>query len=148
MPEARKPGFASQDWILEQQMRAELEAEAWKRLRHEMAAPPAPVALPPPANDAPAPTNYHRTGSTFLKAIVRFALAALGAYLAWIAAVDSQLGEVEVWFAVSAGFLVTLSLSLLSPFRGLVYFLAETARWVIVVAAVLGGLWFLLQGQG
>ena len=69
-------------------------------------------------------------------------------HIAWIAAVDSQLGEVEVWFAVSAGFLVTLSLSLLSPFRGLVYFLAETARWVIVVAAVLGGLWFLLQGQG
>lgn len=145
MPEARKPSFASRDWILEQQMRAEMEAEAWRRLRMEQALPP-PLAAPAPV--APPETDYHRTGSTFLKAIVRFSLATFGAYLAWIAAVDSQLGEVEIWFAVSAGFLVTLSLSLLSPFRGLVYFLAETARWVIVVAVTLGVLWFLLQGQG
>ncbi len=144
MPDARKPDFASQDWMLEQQMRAELEAEAWKRLRRDLNAPPPPAALPPPANDAP-PLNYHRTGSTFLKAIVRFALASFGAYLGWIAAVDARLGEVEIWFAVAAGFLVTLSLSLLSPFRGLVYFLAETARWVIVLAVAVAGLWFLLN---
>lgn len=147
MPDARKPDFASQDWMLEQQMRAELEAEAWRRMRRELAAPPPPVTLPPPANDAP-PVNYHRSGSTILKAIVRFGLAAFGGYLAWIAAMDARLGEVEIWFAVSAAFLVTLSLSLLSPFRGIVYFLAETARWVIVVGVALGGLWFLLQGQG
>lgn len=144
MPDARKPDIASQDWILEQQMRAELEAEAWRRLRRDLNAPPPPAALPPPANDAP-PVNYHRTGSTFLKAIVRFALASFGAYLGWIAAMDSGLGEVEIWFAVSAGFLVTLSLSLLSPFRGLVYFLAETARWIILVAIAVAGLWFLLN---
>ncbi|HYD86146.1 MAG TPA: hypothetical protein VEA80_01610 [Vitreimonas sp.] len=137
----RRPAIASDDWMLEQQVRAEMEAEAWKRLRHELAAP-APVAV-----DEPAP-DYHRSGSAILKALVRFALAAIGAYLAWIAAMDSRLGEFEVWLAVGAGFTLTLALSLLGPARGLVHALAETARWVILAGAGFAGLWLLLQGQG
>lgn len=33
MAHARRPAIASDDWMLEQQLRAEMEAEAWRRLR-------------------------------------------------------------------------------------------------------------------
>jgi hypothetical protein len=29
----KAPAFASDDWMFEQQLRAEMEAEAWRRLR-------------------------------------------------------------------------------------------------------------------
>ncbi|MBC7767589.1 MAG: hypothetical protein H7124_02250 [Phycisphaerales bacterium] len=141
MPQPRRPALASDDWMLEQQVRAELEAEAWRRLRCEVAAP----AIEAPANDA-ASIDYHRSGNGLLKALVRFALGSFGAYLAWIAALDSQLGEFEVWLAISAGFILTLALSLVGPARGFVHLLAETARWGIIVGAAFGGLWLLLQG--
>jgi len=141
MPDARKPAIASDDWILEQQVRAEMEAEAWKRLRRELSQP---APLPAPANDVP--VDYHRNGSALLKALVRFTLASFGAYLAWIAAMDSRLGEFEVWLAVGAGFTLTLALSLFGPARGFVHALAETARWGIIAGVAFGGLWLLLQG--
>jgi hypothetical protein len=143
MTGARRPAFASQDWMLEQQMRAEMEAEAWRRLRYELA-PPEP--LPPPEATAQQP-DYHRSGSIILKALVRFALAAFGAYLAWLAAMDARLGEFEIWLAVGAAFVATLALSLLGPARGFVHLLAETARWAIIVGVALGALWLLVQGQ-
>lgn len=145
-----RPAFASQDWMLEQQLRAEMEAEAWRRMRHDLvlaeplpAAPPQPQAIP-----APAPTparDPHRTGSAILKALVRFMLAAVGAYLAYLAAIDSQLGEFEVWLATGAGFLVTLSLSMFGVARDFVHMLAETARWMIILAVGLGALWVFVQ---
>lgn len=133
MAHARRPAIASDDWMLEQQLRAEMEAEAWRRLRRETAAPP----------PAPAEPDYHRSGGVILKALVRFGLAGFGAYLAWIAALDSALGEFEVWLAVGAGFIVTLSLSLLGPARGLVLALAETMRWGLIAGAGLTALWLL-----
>jgi len=147
MPE--RPAFATEDWILEQQMRAELEAEAWRRLRREAAAPAAlaaPVAAPVAAPSA-AP-DYHSTGSTILKAFVRFGLASFASYVGWIAAMDSALGEFEVWLAVGSAFIVTLALSLFPPIRGFVHFLAETARWVIIAGVAFGALWLVLQNQG
>jgi len=144
MPE--RPAFATEDWMLEQQMRAELEAEAWRRLRREAAAPRPALAAPVAA---PAATpDYHGTGSTILKAFVRFGLASFASYIGWIAAMDSRLGEFEVWLAVGSAFIVTLALSLFPPIRGFVHFLAETARWVIIAGVALGGLWLVLQGQG
>lgn len=140
MSDARRPTIASDDWMLEQQVRAELEAEAWRRLRHELAQPPPALAAP-----AHAEPDYHHSGSTILKALVRFCLAMFGAYLAWLAALDSRLGEFEVWLAVGAGFILTLALSLVGPARGLVHMLAETARWGIIVGVAFGGLWLLLQ---
>lgn len=142
-----RPAIASDDWILEQQVRAELEAEAWRRLRFELAAPPPIPAAPANAPSAPSQTETdpHRTGSTILKALVRFMLAAFGGYLAFIAALDSQLGEFEVWLAVGASFMVTLALSMFGGFRRFVHFLAETMRWVIVVAVGLGALWMMLH---
>lgn len=147
MSDTRRPAIASDDWMMEQQVRAELEAEAWKRLRRELArpAPPPTVAAPAPAQAEP---DYHRSGSTILKALVRFGLAMFGAYLAWLAALDSQLGEFEIWLAVGAGFILTLALSLVGPARGFVHMLAETARWGIIVGVAFGGLWLLLQGYG
>lgn len=139
-----RPAIASDDWMLEQQVRAELEAEAWRRLRTELAVP---QPLPAPANApaAEAEPNPHRSGSTILKALVRFMLAAFGSYLAFIAAMDSRLGEFEVWLAVGATFMVTLALSMFGGFRRFVHFLAETMRWAIIVAVALGALWMLLQ---
>ena len=144
----RRPTFASQDWMLEQQLRAEMEAEAWRRLREISAVPafpPEAVVTTIPGDSRP---DYHGTGSTVLKALVRFALAAFAAYLGWIAAVDSQLGEFEVWLAVLGAFIVVLSLTLVGPARGLVHMLAEIVRWVLIVALALGALWLLVQGQG
>lgn len=139
----RSPAFATDDWMFEQQVRAELEAEAWRRLRVQSRQP-----LPPLADAAPAQTpaeSPHRTGSTILKALVRFAMGAAASYLAFIAALDSQLGEFEAWLAVGAAFIVTLALSMFSPLRGAVHAMAETMRWVLVVALSVGGLWMFFQ---
>ena len=80
-----------------------------------------------------------------LKALVRFCMSAAAAYLAFIAALDSQLGEFEAWLAVGAAFVVTLALSMFSPLRGAVHTLAETMRWVLVLALGVGGLWMFFQ---
>jgi hypothetical protein len=145
MADPRRHAFASDDWMLEQQMRAELEAEAWRRLRQQIAAP-GPVITPEPASVRPveaASIDIHKTGSLVLKAIVRFALAASGAYIAWLAAVDGGLGEFETWLALAAGFLVTLSLSMLAPARAFVHMLAEALRWGLLAAAGIGAVWLL-----
>ena len=140
-----RPALASDDWMLEQQVRAEMEAEAWRRLRADLQPAPAPqVAVPAPAQTQPS-FDHHRAGSAVLKAIVRFALATFGAYLAYLAAVDSQLGEFEVWLAIGAGFLVTLALSMFGVMREFVHMLAETARWVIITGVALGAVWMMLH---
>ncbi|WP_135209870.1 hypothetical protein [Vitreimonas flagellata] len=139
----RSPAFATDDWMFEQQVRAELEAEAWRRLREQTRQPaPQAVAAPAPAQTI---ANPHRTGSTILKALVRFCMGAAASYLAFIAALDSQLGEFEAWLAVGAAFIVTLALSMFSPLRGAVHALAETMRWVLVVALGVAGLWMAFQ---
>jgi len=134
--------LASDDWMLEQQIRAEMEAEAWRRLRQDMAVPP---TLPAPAEALDA--QHHTTGSTILKALVRFALATFGAYLGWLAAVDAQLGEFEIWLATGSGFLVTLALSMFGYARELVHVLAETARWILIAALAVGAVWMLFQAM-
>jgi len=144
MSSGRRPAIASDDWMLEQQVRAELEAAAWRRLREELAQPQ-PPALPAPAADTE--PDYHRSGSIILKGLVRFVLASFGAYLAWLAAVDAHLGEFEIWLSVGGAFIVTLALSLFGPARGFVHLLAETARWAIILGAALGALWLLVQSH-
>lgn len=136
-----RPALASDAWMLEQQVRAEMEAEAWRRLREHLAAPPLPEPTAPPEKAF----DHHRAGSTLLKAIVRFAIAVFGAYLGWLAAVDSQLGEFEAWLAAGTGFLILLSLSMFGYARELVHVLAETARWAIICAVGLGALWMMFQ---
>ena len=142
-----RPALASDDWMLEQQVRAEMEAEAWRRLRADLSTLTPQVAATP----APQPViiedefDHHEEGSTVLKALVRFVLAAFCAYLAYIAAVDSQLGEFEIWLAIAATFSITLALSMFGFAREFVHMLAETARWLIIGAAALGGVWILFQ---
>lgn len=153
MTTKRPPAFASDDWMFEQQVRAELEAEAWRRLRSQLAAPQPLAALPPvaPSPNAPAQAavrDPHRSGSGVLKGVVRFAIAAFCAYLAWIAAADGGLGELEMWFAVCTVFIATLALSALEPARKMVHFLAETARWVLIFAFVFGVAWVLTHMPG
>jgi hypothetical protein len=139
--------FATDDWMFERQMRAELEAEAWRRMRAELASRDTPN-LDPRAPPETAPTrrlDFHKAGSAILKAVVRFALAATGAYLGWLCAKDAGLGEFETWLALGAGFLVTLSFSLLPFARSLVHALAEGLRWSLVGAAAVSVIWLLLQ---
>ncbi len=138
MSGSQRPVFASDDWMHEQQLRAELEAEAWRRLRHELAAP-----VPAQATAPSAQADAHQTGSTILKAVVRFTLAAFGAYLAFLAAMDSQLGEFEVWLAVGATFAVTLALTMFGPMRRFVHMLAETTRWMLLIAVGFGAVWMV-----
>lgn len=137
MSGSQRPVFASDDWMHEQQMRAELEAEAWRRLRSELAAPP-----PAPAQ-VRAEADPHQIGSTILKGFVRFTMAAFGAYLAFLAAVDSQLGEFEVWLAVCASFMVTLALTMFGPMRRFVHMMAETTRWALLIAIGFSAVWMV-----
>ena len=153
MTTKRSPAFASEDWMFEQQVRAELEAEAWRRLREQMAAAAPPALAPPVAAPAPqqAPAKErdpHRSGSGVLKGLVRFAIAAFCGYLAWIAAMDDGLGEVELWLAVISVFVATLALSALEPARKMVHFLAETTRWVLISAFVFAVAWALTHLHG
>lgn len=138
-----RPNFASDDWMLEQQLRAEMEAEAWRRLRQEVAIPEAAAAPPQPAN-----VNRYQSGSVILKALVRFMLAALGGYLAYLAGVDSGLGEFEVWLAVGAAFLVTLALSMFGAARDFVHTLAEGMRWILILSAGVAAVWFAFNWLG
>jgi len=146
------PPFASDAWMFEQQARAELEAEAWRRLREQLATVPDFGALPPPvAAPASAPVaqprpkraafDAHHTGSAALKGLVRFVIAAIGGYLAYVAGMDSQLGNFEVWIWVGSAFVVVLALSAFQPLRGAVHAMAETARWVLIVGLVIGVAW-------
>jgi hypothetical protein len=141
------PPFASDDWIFEQQARAELEAEAWRRLRQQVAASPEPRSLPAPlptvtaTRPARPAIDPHRSGSAALKGLVRFMIAAIGSYLTYIAGMDSQLGNFEVWLATGTAFVVVLALSAFDPLRGAVHAMAETARWVLIVSFVFGLAW-------
>lgn len=137
MSDARRS--ESDTWLLQQQTRAELEADAWRQIRVLRTLPIAPGPATRPAND------YHHSGSTLLKAIVRSALGVFGAYLGWIAAMDSRLGEFEIWLSVGAGFIIMLALSLIGPARHLVHMMAETTRWAIITGVGLAALWFLLN---
>ncbi len=139
MSASGRPLIASDDWMHEQQLRAELEAEAWRRLRQEFAAP---TPAPPAANSAQPRVDPHSTGSTILKAIVRFVLGAFGGYLAYLAAVDGGLGAFEIWLATGSGFVGTLALTMFGGARRFVHFLAETMRWALLFAIGVGGAWF------
>lgn len=135
-----RPAIASDDWMREQQVRAELEAEAWRRLRLELAVPePAPPRPHTPQAKTEAELNFG--GSTILKALVRFALAAFAAYLAYIVTVDSRLGEFESWLTIGSAFAITLALSMFGPARRFVHALAEAARWILIAGAGIGVLW-------
>ena len=142
------PPFASDAWMFEQQARAELEAEAWRRLRQQLATVPDFGTLPPPVAAPVAQArpkrpafDAHHTGSAALKGLVRFVMAAIGGYLAYVAGMDSQLGNFEVWIWVGSAFVVVLALSAFQPLRGAVHAMAETAPWVLIVGFVIGLAW-------
>lgn len=146
MPARGRPAFASDDWMLEQQLRAEMEAEAWRRLRSELA-----VAHPLPAPEpvaVPAEVDHHNTGSTILKALVRFMLASFAAYLAWLAGVDARLGEFDVWMATGSTFAVVLALSMFGAARGFVHAAAETVRWILLIGLGFGATWLAFNWAG
>ena len=149
MPDARKsPPVASEAWMLEQQMRAEAEAAGWRQLRLEGAKPSVPVRASAAA-EAPAPAlSPSGAGSAIVKGLVRFALAAGGSWLAFVAGLDSGLGEFEIWLATGAAFLVVLAFSAFGPLRSLVYFLAESMRWVVVTTLILGLMWVFAAALG
>ena len=145
--------MASDDWIREQQLRAELEAEAWRRLRGHLGGQAEALApgeyVPPAPGERPASRfDHHGAGSAVLKALVRFLMAGALAYLAWLAAIDSGLGVVELWLAVGATFAATLALSMLGFAREIVHALAEAARWGLITCLALAGLWVAFQTWG
>lgn len=148
MNEHQRPPFLTDDWMLEQQVRAELEAQAWRRMREERARPtPALAAVAPGPATTPLPplAEQRPRGSTILKALVRFTMGAAAGYVAFIAALDSQLGEFEGWLALGAAFIVTLALSMFGPMRRLVHVLAEAARWGLIGATAICGVWVVTQ---
>ncbi|MEQ1819708.1 MAG: hypothetical protein ABL871_13965 [Terricaulis sp.] len=129
----------------EQQLRAEVEAEGWRRMREKLAR----AALPPPEAVATAvEADPHRTGSTILKALVRFMLAAFAAYLAWIAGVDARFGEFDIWMATGSTFAIVLALSMFAPARGFVHAAAETMRWILLIGVGFGTTWLAFNWPG
>lgn len=138
MSRSRRSGFGSDDWLLEQEMRAQMEAQEWRRLRAELAMAQLAVAEMAPVQ------TYRPEGSATLKGLVRFGLGAFGAYLGYLSAIDSRLAGLEVWLAAGAGFLIVLSLSMLGPARSFVHMLAEAVRWTLIVALTIGALWLLV----
>jgi hypothetical protein len=147
-----RSAIASDDWMHEQQLRAELEAEAWRRLRRDLATPtetyPPEYYGPPPADASAQRFDHHKASSAILKASVRFLMAGAMAYLAWLAAVDGGLGEFEIWLAVGGAFAVTLAASMLGFAREIVHALAEAARWGLIACLAIAGLWFAFQTWG
>ncbi|GAM99904.1 hypothetical protein U91I_03559 [alpha proteobacterium U9-1i] len=131
--------------MLEQQLRAEVEAEGWRNLRQHLAHP----VIAPTAPDAPAaplpPKREWRFGAAMVKGIVRSGVGAAGAYLAFLAAADSGLGEFEIWLAVIAGFIVSLSLTAFGIGRQLVHALARMAAWGLVIALGVGAVYLVSQ---
>ena len=144
-----RPAFATDDWMQEQQLRAEVEAEGWRSLREKLATP---QALPPPQPiPAAVPADFvdhHRAGSTILKALVRFMLAAFAAYLGYLAAADSGLGEFEMWLAVGSSFVVALALSMFGGAREFVHMAAETMRWMLLIGIGLGATYLAFNWPG
>lgn len=132
-----RPAFATDDWMLEQQLRAEVEAEGWRRMRERLAIAE-PAALTPVAAPAPSEPDFHGSGSTILKGLVRFALAAFAGYLAWIAGVDARLGEFDVWMATGSAFAIVLALSMFGAARSFVHAAAETMRWILLIGLGFG----------
>jgi hypothetical protein len=137
--QGEKPAFGSDDWMLEQQIRSEKEAKAWRLLREDLR------ATPVVAGRVNAPIDYNHSGSVTLKALVRFGLAALGAYIASLAAVAAQAGQFEIWLAMTAGFVITLALSMFSSARGFVHLLAQAAGWMAFAAVAVSGVWLAFQ---
>jgi len=133
------PALGSDEWMLKQQWRAETEAQTWRELREESLSS---QSLTRPAKGR---MDYHHTGSTTLKALVRFGLATFGAHVAWLSAIAFQLGQFEVWLAMVAGFTITLSLSMFGAARWLVHLLAQAAGWMVFAAAAMSGAWLAFQ---
>lgn len=140
-----RPAFATDDWMQEQQLRAEAEAEGWRRLRSQMAVP---QALPAAEPAQTAEIDHHSAGSTILKALVRFLLAAFAAYLAWLAGVDARLGEFDVWMVTGSTFAIVLALSMFGAARGFVHAAAETVRWILLVGIGFGATWLAFNWPG
>jgi hypothetical protein len=145
-----RPAYATDDWMLEQQLRAEVEAEGWRRMRQKLARPDPDALLPPQAAAIATAVegDPHRTGSTILKALVRFMLAAFASYLAWLAGVDARLGEFDVWMATGSTFAVVLALSMFGAARGFVHAAAETVRWILLIGLGFGATWLAFNWAG
>lgn len=134
------------DWMNEQLRRAEAEAEAWRRLRAEIDAESlrADVHTESEAPAAPRPSVRR----AILHAAIRFAIAAFGAYLGYLAAIDASLGEFEVWMIVGAAFSIALALTVTAVGRRYVVLMAETSPWLaifgtsIAIATLPGIDWF------
>lgn len=141
-PGSRLPAFGSDDWMLEQQLRAEVEAEGWRALRSHLAHP-AVTTTAPEAAATPPPKREWRFGAAIVKGVVRFGIGAAGAYLAFLAAADAGLGEFEVWLALIAGFVVTLSLTAFGVGRQLVHGLARMTAWALVIALGAGAVYLM-----
>lgn len=140
-----RPAFATDDWMQEQQLRAEAEAEGWRRLRSQMAVPQAPPTSEPAQT---AEIDQHSAGSTILKALVRFLLAAFAAYLAWLAGVDARLGEFDVWMVTGSTFAITLAFSMFGAARGFIHAAAETVRWILLLGIGFGATWLAFNWPG
>ena len=133
--------IGSDGWMLEQQLRAEWEAAEWRRLRAEMALP-APE-LVPQRRERP----LHEGGSIILKGLVRFGLGAFGAWMGYIAAANSDVGEFEIWLWTMAGFVIALAFSAIGPFKQFVALLAEITRWCLIAGVIVGGVWLIAKMQ-
>lgn len=142
---SRLPAFASDAWMLEQQMRAEVEAEGWRRLREELRPIAPPPQLQPQPSQAVQAKEPFRFGAAIFKGLVRFGIGAFGGYLGYIAALDGGLGEFEAWLAVLAGFVVSLALTAFGPGRRFVALMADAARWALIIAAGIGAVYLMTQ---
>lgn len=151
MSDPKRPPIASDAWMLEQQTRAEFEAEGWRQLRAEVARAEAEAARQQARTyqqRAQIDSGEIVSNSIILKGLVRFLFGALGGYVAWIAVLDSGGGAFEAWMWVGLGFVIALALTAFGPGRQLVHVIAEGFRWTILLGLCVGLVWVMVQMQG
>jgi hypothetical protein len=137
----RKPPLADADrWLLEQQLRAEAQAEIWRELREGTAAS-APVR---PERD---PELFDPLGFV-ARAAARVALALAAAGLAALAARDSGLGGFEVWLATGATGVATLAATLMQWARPVVGAVIVVTRWALMAAVAIALIWLISVAVG
>jgi hypothetical protein len=132
----------SEDWLIEQQRRAEAEADVWRRLREHIVvdhntASPSPAVSSEPTLSAERTSAHQQKVErlAFAHALVQLGFCLIGAFLASFVVMLSGGGILEEWFAGSAGFALCVGLLILFQRRPLHARIAQASVIAVMAAS-------------